>query len=281
MLIARGFSLYPQFADGNGSICQLLLPMTLLSYFTVFSLVPLLSVLIMLIGFVVGKVRVLSYVIEALGGVVGSEAGELIRSTLVDHGSGNFNLISSLIAGGTLLIGVIIITSHLQSSLDKIFNYIREKRGFWKSIRIKIASFSIVLILAVLTLIFMILSTGISFLEPWISSRIPYSEFSLYMVNFLLSFIFILGFSLINFRFLPHVKLPWKSVATGALVTSILFTLAKLLISFYLEFNDPSSVFGAAGTILVILIWVYFSAQILFFGACVAYVHSIKERQIV
>lgn len=245
-----------------------------LSYFTIFSLVPLLSVLIILIGSVIGETRVLSYVVEALGGVAGYEAGELIRNTLIDDGSSEFSLVSSLIAGGTLLFGVIIITSQLQASLDRIFAHSTFNAGFWRSLRDRVGSFSIVIILAIFMMVFMIISTGVSFFEPYISGRLPYSDALINVINFLLSFLFIFGFSLINFRFLPHSMPPWKSVAIGSFVTSLLFIIAKLIINLYLYLNDPGSSFGAAGTILVILVWIYFSAQILFYGASVAYVHS-------
>ena len=249
-----------------------------LSYFTIFSLVPLLTVLITLIGFVIGVEKIQQDIVEAFGSLAGSDAAAFMSQTLLGSSSGEFSLISSLAAGLALFLGVIVITSQLQASFDKIFDYTPDKLGFKKMMRERVATFSIVLILAVFMLSFIVLSTGISFFGSFIDLGTKYGSTYSYVVNFLLTFLFVFGFSLINFRFLPHIRLPWKSVMIGSTMTSLLFMIGKIVISLYLVYSDPGSAYGTAGVILVILAWIYYSSQILFFGASVTYAHHIKTE---
>jgi membrane protein len=247
-----------------------------LSYFTIFSLVPLLTILILILGLAFGEEKVQADILLGLTSLAGEDVGNFLEKTLIKEDEGGFNIVKSLLTGSLLLFGVTIITTQLQASFDRIFGYTAQNIPFLKSVRERISSFSIVLILATFMLVFMVLSTGISAFIPYVKG-ITYGVGIAYIINFFLSFLFIFGFAAINFRYLPHVRLSWRAVGIGALITSILFIIAKLGISLYLAVSDTGSSFGAAGTILIILVWIYFSSQILFFGASAAYVEEMKR----
>jgi membrane protein len=243
-----------------------------LAYFSIFALVPLLTVLMIIISIFIGREVIQSEILSAIKNSVGDEAAIFLSEAFNKGGDAATNIWRSIMGVSVLIAVVIGITTQLQSSLDKIFGYEYKKISFIKYFREKIASFSMVLILAFLLLVFMIISTTVSLLSTLINSFIVISPIATEVINFILSFFFVLGFAFINFKFLPHVKISARSAFYGSALTALLFILGKFGLNIYLSFWQPGTAYGAAGVVLLILLWIYYSAQILFFGACFSYV---------
>lgn len=242
-----------------------------LAYFTVFSLIPLISIVIIIAGIFLGKDLIVNQIFAAVKSSVGSDAATLLKNGIETASRSDSNLVASIISVGVLIVGVFGITTQLQGSLDRILCKEVRKVPFLRALREKFASFGIVFLLSVLLMAFLIASSAVSFFTGIVQSYIPLSAVYIKIFNFILDLIFIFAFCVINFRFLPNIPLKWRSVFFGSLVTSILFVIGKFALSIYLTYSDPGSGFGAAGALLVMLLWIYYSAQILFFGASFAY----------
>lgn len=243
-----------------------------LAYFSIFAIVPLLSVLIILASIFLGRELIQGEILNSLQGTIGTDAVTLIQNAFESTRNNDFNLLANIIGGLVLVFAVIGITAQLQSSLDRILGYKIKEISFLKMIRERISTFFIILLMAFLLIVFLTLSTGISFLKNIIEAFLPVPFLLVQSINFLLTLLFVFVFSVINFKYLPHVKLSWQSVFHGAFVTSILFILGKFALSIYLFFANPGSAYGAAGAILILLLWIYYSSQVLFFGACISHI---------
>jgi len=171
-----------------------------------------------------------------------------------------------------LLFGALGVFGELQNSLNTIWE-VKPKpaRGFLDGIKRfivdRLLSFTLVLGIGFLLLASLVVSAALSALGEYIGARWPPADFWLELINFVISFAVVTLLFAMIFKFLPEVDIAWKDVWLGAMVTSALFSLGKFLIGFYLGRSEVGNTFGAAGSLAILLIWIYYSAQILFFGA--------------
>lgn len=253
-----------------------------LSYYTLFSLAPLLIIVIAVAGMLFGQDVARAEIIaqlRALMGDTGATAIEGMLDSARDPGKGVF---ATLLGIGTLLVGATAVFAELQSALDRIWHVPEKKRpsGLWGLVRTRLLSFGLVLALGFVLIVSLVASAALAALGKWWGSWFAGWELVLQALNFAVSFgLFTLLFAMI-YKLMPSVKIPWRDVWTGAVVTAILFTAGKLLIGLYLGNSSLASGYGAAGSLVVLLAWVYYSAQIFLLGAeyTWAYAHQHGSR---
>jgi membrane protein len=243
-----------------------------LAYYTTFSLAPLLVLIIAIAGLVGGRDAAQTQTMAQVEDLLGSEGREFVQGMIESANRPATGLTATLLGTVTLLFGALGVFGELQNSLNTIWEVKPiPAKGLWDGIRRfvvkRLLSFTMVLGIGFLLLASLVLSAALSALSEYIGTRWAFADFWLELINFLISFIVItLLFGMI-FKFLPEIKIAWKDVWLGAAVTSALFSLGKFLIGLYLGRSEVGNTFGAAGSLAILLIWVYYSAQILFFGA--------------
>lgn len=240
-----------------------------LSYYTIFSIGPILVLMISLAGIFFGEDAIQGKVFSEMRGLVGPSAARQIQeviSNLKLSGKSNFALIASII---TLVIGATTVFGDIQNSINRIWHVrAKPKRGWLKLIADRLLSSSLVVGLGFLLMVTLVVNGIILAFTDRLQVYFPdITVFFMNAVNFALSFgiIFIL-FGII-FRTLPDVKIEWKTVRTGALFTALLFIIGRYAIGLYLESSGTESTYGAAGALVLVLLWVYYTAAILYFGA--------------
>ena len=249
-----------------------------LAYYTAFSIAPLLVIAIAIAALVFGEKAAQGQIAAQLGTLVGKEAAEAIQALLVSSSQKPAQgTIATLISIALLFFGASNIFTQLQDSLNTIWEVApKPGRGIRGIIQDRILSFGMVLGIGFLLLVSLILSTVLAALGNYFGSLMPGLQFLWSTLNFLLSFGVITLLFALMYKFLPDVKITWGDVGIGAVITALLFTIGKSLISLYLGNSSVGSTYGAAGSLVVLLLWVNYSAQILFFGAEFTQVYANK-----
>ena len=243
-----------------------------LAYYTTFSLAPLLVLIIAIAGLVGGRDAAQTQTMAQVEDLLGSEGRDFVQGMIESASRPTTGLAATLIGAVTLLFGALGVFGELQNSLNTIWE-VKPKpaKGFLDGLRRfvlkRLLSFTMVLGIGFLMLASLVLSAVLSAVGEYIGNRWEFADFWLQLINFMISFIVITLLFAMIFKFLPEIKIAWKDVWLGAAVTSALFSLGKFLIGLYLGRSEVGNTFGAAGSLAILLVWVYYSAQILFFGA--------------
>ena len=240
-----------------------------LAYYTVFSIPPLMVVAIGIASLFTDRATIEEQVVNQAAGLMGSQGGEAIRTILQSaEEPGNGELLPTLLGVALLLFGASGVFTQLQDAMNTIFGVKpNPKRGIVGIIKDRFLSFTMVLTIGFVLLVSLVLSTVLTTLGNFVGGLVSEAQILLFIVNFVISFgVFTLFFALI-FKTIPDVEMSWRDVLVGAAITALLFKLGEYALSFYFERSDPTSAFGAAGSIILLLLWVYYSAQIIFLGA--------------
>jgi membrane protein len=240
-----------------------------LAYYTVFSLAPLLIISIAIAGLIFGQEAAQGQIFEQLRGLLGEESGkameEMVQSAGAKPASG---VVATIIGVVTLLFGASGVFGQLQTSLNTIWEVEpKPGRGIWGILRDRILSFGFILVIGFLLLVSLVLTAGIALVAQWFGGMFPGMEALAQILNFVLSIGLITLLFAMIFKFLPDAKIAWHDVWIGAFITAVLFTIGKFALGLYLGKSGVGSSYGAAGSLIVLLLWVYYSSQILFFGA--------------
>lgn len=247
-----------------------------LAYYTVFSIAPLLLIVTTLSGLFFGKEAVRGEVYDQLSELIGSVAAIQVQDTIKNiHLTGN-NFFATMVSIVILLIGSTTIFGEMQDSLNKIWGLrIKTKRVWWKLILTRLLSFSLIISIGFLLVVTLILNALVTAFGTFIAQYIfSYSVYLIEITEALLSFIVSAFLFSLMFKILPDAKIKWKDVLLGGCITAVFFTIGKLGISFYLAKSNLTSLYGAAGSIIILMVWVYYSAIILYLGAEFTKVHS-------
>jgi len=240
-----------------------------LSYYTVFSMGPILVLMMSLAGIFLGDEAIENKVFSELRGLVGPSAARQVQDVIKNLSLSGHSNITLAISIATLLLGATTVFGDIQHSINSIW-HVRPhvKKGWLKVIKDRLLSSSLVIGLGFLLVVTLIVNGVILAFTERLQRYFPDSTvFLLDAVNFLLSFgVVLLLFSVI-FKVLPDVNIRWKTVWSGAFFTTILFAVGRFLIGFYINTTDTETTYGAAGSIVLILLWVYYIAAILYFGA--------------
>lgn len=239
-----------------------------LAYYTVFSIVPLLIIIIAIIGMVFGQDAAQSAIMQQIAGLVGEQSAAALKDMIERANQPSTGILSTVIAIGTLLIGASAFFGELQSALNTVWGLEpREGLGLWGFVKSRFLSLVTVLGTAFLLLVSLVLSTALSAFGKWFGALLPWPEFVLHIINIAVSFAVITGLFAMIFKILPDAHIAWRDVWVGAALTSALFTVGKFAIGLYLGKSNVGSAYGTAGSLVVVLVWVYYSAQILLYGA--------------
>ena len=247
-----------------------------LAYYTVFSIAPLLVIISTLSAIFFGKDAVQGQVYEQLEGLVGSVAAVQIQDIIKNiHLTGN-NFFASVVSIIILLIGATTIFGEVQDSFNKIWGLrIKAKKIWWKLILTRLVSFSLILCIGFIMIVSLVLNALVSAFGKLIGRYIH--NFSVYFIEIteaILSLIIATFLFSLMFKWLPDAKIKWKDVLFGGFITAIFFTLGKFAIGFYLGKSNLATLYGAAGSIIIIMVWVYYSSIILYLGAEFTKVHA-------
>lgn len=248
-----------------------------LAYYTIFSIAPLLIILIAIIGAVFGEAEAQRAIVQELTEWIGSDGAGVIQTAIQNASLPRQGTIASVISIVLLVFGATGVFAELQDSLNTIWE-VQPKpgRAVKNIVRNRFLSFAMVLGIGFLLLVSLIISTILTALISYFKNILPGFDFIWQIANFVLSFgVTTVLFGLI-FKLLPDVKITWNDVWIGATLTSLLFSIGRFLLGLYLGSGSFGSVYGAAGSVIVVLGWVYYAAQILFFGAEFTQVYSRK-----
>jgi membrane protein len=239
-----------------------------LAYYTVFSIVPLLVLFIAIIGLVFGEEAAQTAIIDQVSTLIGERSAASIKEMIQKADQPATGIVSSAIAIVTLLLGAAGFFAQLKDALDTVWGVEpKEGRGIWGYIKDNLLSVVTVFGTGFLLLVSLIISAALAVIGKWFDNLLPLPEAALQGLNVVLSFLIITGLFALIFKVLPDAHIAWPDVWMGAALTSVLFTVGKFAIGLYLGKTNVASGFGAAGSLVIVLVWVYYSAQILLYGA--------------
>ncbi|CEK10532.1 YihY/virulence factor BrkB family protein [Legionella hackeliae] len=239
-----------------------------LAYYTIFSMGPVLIISIAIAGMIFGKEAVQTQILQQISEMFGSGSAEQIKTMLLSASHPATSLFAQIVGIVLLLFGAIAVFSELQAGLNKIWNVEAQATEGWIGmIKNRFWSFTMVLVIGFLLLVSLTLTVLLTTISNFLSQLLPGGS----VIGLILNFVISLGgitllFAMI-FKILPNIVLRWRDVWLGAFITTLLFTIGKFLLGFYLGSIDVENGFGASASLIIILIWVYYSAQILFLGA--------------
>jgi membrane protein len=239
-----------------------------LAYYTVFSLAPLLIIVIAIAGLVFGTDAAQGQIVTQLQSLIGKDGAQTIQELILKASEPKSGMIATIVGIATLLWGASNVFTNLKEALNTIWNVSPAPgRGIWGFLQDRVLSFAMILGIGFLLLVSLVLSAVLAAISYWLNGWLQLPVGIWQIVDFALSFgVVTLLFALI-YKLLPDVDLAWNDVWIGAAITSMLFTIGKSLIGIYLGGSGIASTYGAAGSFVIILLWINYSAQILFLGA--------------
>ncbi len=240
-----------------------------LSYYTVFSIAPFLAIIISFSGFFFGKEAVQGEIYPQINQLLGHDAAIQIQEMITNIHLSRNSLFASGVSLVILLIGATGIFSEIQDSINFIWNLkSKPKRGLVKMLLNRLISFSLIISLGFLLMVSLLLNTLVDALSRQLLRILPHNGvYVVDLVNNCILFILVSLLFGIIFKVLPDARIKWKDVTIGSIATSILFMVGKFCIGYYLGHSHLTSVYGTAGSIIIVMLWVYYSAVILYFGA--------------
>jgi membrane protein len=246
-----------------------------LAYYTAFSLAPLLVISIGLAGIVLGEEAAQGRIVAQLGDLIGIQGAHFIEEMIAASRSSGESIPATVIGFAVLLFGATGVFGQLQDALDTIWEVKpRPGRGWRGILRDRFLSFTMVLGTGFLLLVSLVLTAALSAVGAYVSGYLPMPELVLQAVNLVLSLALITLLFALIFKVVPDAKVAWHDVWIGAAITALLFSLGKFAIGLYLGRSSVASTFGAAASLAILLVWIYFSAQILFIGAEFTHVYA-------
>ena len=240
-----------------------------LSYYTIFSLAPLLLLLISLAGVFFGREAIQGQVFNEINGLIGNEAAAQIQEIIKNMELSGKTTSAVIIGSITLVIGATTVFVEIQESINMIWKVkAKPKRGWVKLLKDRLLSSSLIVGLSFLLIVTFMINGLLVALNEWLKSYFPDVTILLFqIINIVLGFVVITVLFAVIFKVLPDAKISWKQVRVGAFFTACLFMLGRFLIGIYITKSNTGLAFGAAGSLIVILVWVYYTAIILYLGA--------------
>ena len=240
-----------------------------LAFYTLFSIAPILVIAMAVAGYVFGPHVAETQVLEQLSALIGNTGANAVRDLLLSAHYSEQKGFAAAVGIATLLVGATSVFAELQSTLDRIWNTPKEKNAvvWWQFIRRRILSIGLVLGVGFLLLVSLVASAVLAAIESMLSSFVTHWSVILPVIDLTLSFAMATLLFAMIYKYVPRETITWGDVWIGAVVTAVLFTVGKFLIGIYLGKSSFSSAYGAAGSLVVLLLWIYYSAQIFLLGA--------------
>lgn len=249
-----------------------------LAFYMVFSIAPLLIIIIAIAGLVFGQDEVRTQLAGQISGLIGSRGTTAVMTVIDQISKPSSSILAASIGVLTVLFGATGVFAALQDSLNTIWK-VEAKPGqpIKNIIRVRFLSFLMILGLGFLLLVTLVISTALAAIGGYLKGTLIGSQYLLQGLDFALSFVFTTLLFAMIYKILPDAHVRWSYVWMGAAVTALLFSLGKILIGLYLGKSSVASAYGAAGSLIIILIWVYYSAQILLFGAELTHCYAARQ----
>ena len=240
-----------------------------IAYYTMFSMAPLLVIVIAVAGALFGTEAVQGQIAAQLSGLVGEEGALAVQGLIRSASEPSRGLIAGAISIAVLVVGATTVFAELQSALDRIWHVPERAKphGLWGVLRARVLSFGLILGLAFMLMVSLVVSAALAALGTWSVTLVPGWEAMLQGLNLLVSLGILTVLFAMIFKFMPSAPIAWRDVWTGAAVTAVLFEIGKVLIGLYLGKSGVNESFAAAGSLVVLLAWVYYAAQIFLLGA--------------
>ncbi len=239
-----------------------------LAFYTTLSIAPLLIIIIGVVGIIVGKADVQSHILAEAREALGPESAAALQRLIETGYHPRRGLTATLIGLGLMVLGALRVFESLRNALNWVWGVRTDPAaGFFNAIRVRLLSFSMIMLAGLLLTLSLLASAALAAVSKIMDGAIPLPLGLYQMVDVLLSLALVTLLFALIYKFLPDVKISWSDVWMGSAVTALLFTVGKLLLGQYLGRSSVSSAYGAAGSLVVILLWVYYSAQIFFVGA--------------
>ena len=241
----------------------------IIAYYAIFSIPGLLVLIISIAGYFFGNETVHEDILRQVSSTLGSETALQIKDILEKSRQSKSTILGSIIGISILLIGATGVFVELQKTLNLIWNVkVKPQNGIILYLKSRLFSFGLILAIAFLLIISLVISTALAAMSDWVNVDTSQFMLSVFTVlNFVISLIVISILFALIFKILPDAKIEWKHVWLGSLVTGLLFTIGKTALAYYFGQAEPASTYGAAGSVILILLWVSYSSMILFFGA--------------
>jgi membrane protein len=252
-----------------------------IAYYTLFSLPSLLIITVSSAGYFFGREAVQGRITQEITKFIGPDVAEAVQDIIANSFLTGDSTIRLIFGFGFLLFGATGVFFQLKKAMNNIWGVVPKKINFVRMLIDRAISFGMVLVLGLLMLVSLIISAMLAGFGEYLTSLLPQlSHTMVQILNFFISFFFIATLFAMIFKLLPDVRLKWKTVYLGAMLTTVLFLLGEFLIGFYFGTTDPGSVYGGASAMVLVLLWVYYSCLILFFGAefTVQYAYHKQEK---
>lgn len=246
-----------------------------ISFYTALALAPLLLICVAVVGKFFGSAAAEKQLGDQLASLVGEHARDVLVAVTQSANKKDAGMWATIIGVVMLLVGASGVFGELKEALNRVWE-VKAKPGFhvWGFVRSRLLSFAMVLVVAFLLLVSLTVSTWLSTLAGWMQSALPAPPAILRAANLLLGFVVITLLFAAFFKFLPDARIAWSEVWLGAVATSALFSVGKLLIGIYLARATVASAYGAAGSLVAVLVWVYYSSNIVLYGAELTQAHA-------
>src|SRR5467141_2042685 len=250
-----------------------------IAYYTVFSLAPMLVMVIAIAGLAFGQKSAEGALFGELADLIGPESAVAVQAMLTSAGSSRSGIFATAVGIGTLVIAATAVLGELQSALNVIWKAPASRGlGLWHLLKSRLLSLAVILVIGFLLLVSLVISTALAAFSEYLDWLFPGLATILRIAHLILSFGLTTVLFAMIFKILPDNPVEWEEVWLGAVIAALLFTLGKYLISLYIGSSNMASAYGAAGALIIVLIWVYYSAQILLLGAEFAKAYSDRRQ---
>ena len=247
-----------------------------LAYYTFFSMAPLLLIVISVAGLLLGREAAQGHLIHELSGLLGAQAASSIQALIASASEPADNWWGTLLGLGVMLVGATTVFAELQDALDRIWQAPQRPTGggLWALLRARVLSFGLILGLAFLLMVSLVMGAVIAGLGRWLSHTLGDWVWVAQTLNVGIGFAITAAIFALIYKLMPRAHVQWNDVWVGAVITTLLFSLGKALIGLYLSASGIASAYGAAGSLVLVLLWVYYSAQVFLLGAEFTWVYA-------
>ncbi len=250
-----------------------------LAFYTVASISPLVILVLGIASLVFNKNAAEAHLLDEVQSLVGPQAKESVQTILIHSHRTSSGVLSTIVGVIVLFLGASGVFQELRQGLNNIWeSEAKLVSGIWGMLRERVLSFGMVLSLGFVLIVSLVVSAALAAVGTYFSGLLPVPPFVLEIINFVVSFVGIAFLFACILKYVPAAPVAWRDVRVGAIVTAFLFVLGKWALGIYLGKSSPGSTFGAAGSLVVLVSWVYYSAQIFYFGAEFTHVHSLANR---
>ena len=249
-----------------------------LAFYALFSMAPLLLLVISILALIVDAEVASRLIFDQLAQLLGEQGANAVRGVLQASKEGGEGIVAAMVSFAMLVLGATTVLAELQRDLDRIWRYQPPPgRGLWRMVGARLWAVGLVLAIGFLLLLSLVLSAVVSALGSLWAEFLPGTALLLRALELGVSFLVVTGLFAMIYKILPNARIAWADVWVGAAITSVLFGVGKWLIGLYIGKSSVASPFGAAGTLVVVILWVYYSAQVFFLGA--EFTHAYARRR--